>query len=204
MYTPPEGVPEKILSHLPAGYDLYKELMSTFSRMHTMTSVLRSASSTDAQRLELSDSVSRIDAALYQSICMPFTEGNRSRRRHIQQSLYILTLVYTSLVSEYEGPQTEIFIYRFEKIWDGESREWSEVIIGIFRSLLVGENLGSQVLMHQIARLIDLSVTLGWALWRHIKEVLLNYFVYDPACHGQLQELWKGRFEPVSPLLEIG
>ncbi|KAH7360977.1 hypothetical protein BKA65DRAFT_196244 [Rhexocercosporidium sp. MPI-PUGE-AT-0058] len=203
LHSNPEGVPVKIISSLPAGYDLYQELMCTFDRLHTMTAAIRSADTTDEQRLDISVALDRVDAALYESICILDTEFNRSRRRHLQESICLLTMVYTSLVSEYEGPQTEIFIYRFEKIWTGEGCEWGSIIIGIFRSLLVGEGYHSEVFMHRVLRLVDVSTKIAWAGWRHIKEVLMAFFVWDPACHGQLQDIWKDRMEPISPLKEM-
>ncbi|KAH6701988.1 hypothetical protein BKA61DRAFT_681258 [Leptodontidium sp. MPI-SDFR-AT-0119] len=204
LRSSPEGVPVKIISSLPAGYDLCQELMCTFDLLHTMTAVVRSADTTVEQRLEISDAVNRVDAVLYQSICIPDTEFNRSRRRHLQETLCLVTLVYASVVSEYdEGPQTEIFIYRFEKIWTGEGRKWGSIVIGIFRSLLVGEGYHSEGFMGRVLSLVDVSTKLAWSGWRHIKEVLMAFFVWDPACSGQLQDVWKERMEPLSPLTEI-
>lgn len=136
--------------------------MCTFDRLHTMTTVVRSADTTVERRLEISDAVNRVDAVLYQSICIPDTEFNRSRRRHLQETLCLVTLVYASVVSEYdEGPQTEIFIYRFEKIWTGEGRKWGSIVIGIFRSLLVGEGYHSEGFMGRVLSLVDVSTKLA-------------------------------------------
>ncbi|PVH82232.1 hypothetical protein DL98DRAFT_142389 [Cadophora sp. DSE1049] len=209
----PSGVPSKIIASLPAGYDLYQELMCTFDRLHTMTSVLRSEISTAEQCLEISECVNRVDALLYQSICIPDTEFNRSRRRHLLESLCLLTLIYTSLVSEYEGAaQIEVFMYRFEKIWSGGADasdvcvcvcEWGRIVIGIFRALLVGEGFHEDGFMSRVLGLVDVCTGLDWERWRGVKEVLMGFFVGSPACHGGLQDLWRERMMGVSPLVEV-
>ncbi|KAL2074871.1 hypothetical protein VTL71DRAFT_8650 [Oculimacula yallundae] len=202
LRSSPEGVPEDFFPGLPASYDLCQELMCTFDRLHTMTTVVNAPDSSEEQRRDVFDAVRRTDAALYQSISIPDTEFNRSRRRHLYESLCLLTLVYTSLVTESKGTQTELFIYRFERIWTGEACEWGIVVVGIFRSLMIGDGYHSEMFLEQVLQLVDLSTRLAWAGWRHIRELLMNFFVWDPACRGQLQDLWKERIEKISPWKE--
>ncbi|KAK6585680.1 hypothetical protein PZA11_002407 [Diplocarpon coronariae] len=203
-HTDPDGVPADILSNLSGSYDLYGELMSVLSGMSLMTTVSRSDSASDAQRHEVSNNVARIDTALHQWIRLPRIEGCKSRRRYVLQSLYLVALIYTSLVSEYNVPQNGIFLERFERIWAGDAHEWGMSVGGVFRSLLQGDHFGSQEFESHAARLVDSSITRGWIEWRDINETLLKFFMYDQACRGQLQTLWKGRLEQIPPVLAIG
>lgn len=215
LRSDPSGVPPKIIASLPAGYDLYQELMSTFSRLQTMTTIMHSNISTAAQRCEVYESINRVDALLYQSICIPDTEFNRSRRRHIRESLCFLTLIYSSLSSEWEGSaRSEVFLFRFEKVWRIESGnsdsdvrasvcEFGRMVIGLFRALLLGEGFHEHGFMQKVLELVDVCTRLDWEGWRAVKEVLMEFFVGSPACQGTLQSLWRWRIGSVSLLINV-
>ena len=183
-----------------------------------MTAILHSRSSTADQRRQVRESVSRVDALLYQSICIPDTEFNRGRRRHIHESLCCLTLIYSSLVSEWEGvAQSEVFLFRFEKMWrrtesgigdgDGDMRacvcQWGRIVIDIFRALLVGGGFRDDWFMRRVLTLVDVCTQLDWEGWRTVKEVLMEFFVGSPACQGTLQNLWRERVGSVSLLVDV-
>lgn len=180
-----------------------------------MTAILHSKTSTDDQRREVYDSVSRVDALLYQSICIPDTEFNRSRRRHVRESLCFLTLIYSFLVSEWEdGAQSEVFLFRFEKMWrtesgngDGDMRacacQWGRIVIGLFRALLVGEGFHEDGFMRRVLTLVDVCTQLDWEGWRTVKELLMGFFVGSPACQGTLQDLWREGVGSVSLLIDV-
>ncbi|KUJ12894.1 uncharacterized protein LY89DRAFT_737794 [Mollisia scopiformis] len=190
LYTAIDGVPEKILQGLPVGYDLFKELVSMFEGMHNVTSLVQSSGDHIHERPEF---IVQSEAELYKTLCMPDTEGVRSRRRHIHQSLLILPLVYMALVSEYEGASAELFLYRFQKVLAGDAAPWGEAVANLFRTLLVSEPWESRLFAMQISLLVDVCTTLEWQSWREIKSSLLQFFIYDPACHGPMQESWKNR-----------
>lgn len=197
LYTATDGVPEKILRGLPVGYDLYKELVVTFEGMHGLTSLVQSGGATDPG-LERPEFIVQTEAELYKILCTPDTEGVRSRRRHVHQSLLILPLVYMALVSEYEGPSAELFLLRFRNSLTGDSVLWGEAVANLFRTLLVGEPWESELLATQLSLLVDVCITLEWSSWRDIKTALLQFFIYDPACRGPLQESWKNRIMTIA------
>jgi hypothetical protein len=197
LYTPLDGVPETLRKNIPAGYDLYKELISTFEGMYTMTSIIRSRESSATRSLAIPNTINRVDAELYRLICLPDQIGPRSRRRYLQQSLYILTLIYTILLSSYEEPATEAFLHRFESTLAGETSSLGNAVSDLFRLLFAGEPFGSEVFAWHISQLVDTCFSLGWSSWKYIKEVLLDFFVHDIACQGPLQELWKNRIAAI-------
>lgn len=149
------------------------------------------------------ESLSQVDNLLHQSMSLPETRGNRSRRRHLLQSLYLLFLIYTILVSNFEGSSCEVFMYRFENVWAPEMGEWSRVVNGLFRSLLAGEGFESEVFVLRVEQAVNLLVMFQWKEWRRINEVLLQFFVGDSACSGQLQEVWKGRMGKGAQVVEL-
>lgn len=195
LYTATDGVPEKILRGLPLGYDLYKELIDLFEGMHQLTSLAQSGADYILDKPEF---LIQTEAELYKTVCLPDTEGVRSRRRHTHQSLLILPLIYMALVSEYEGPSAELFLYRFQKILLGDGACWGEAVANLFRTLLTGEPWESKLFGLQISLLVDVCTTLEWSAWRDIKNALLQFFIYDSACHGPLQESWKNRIMTIA------
>lgn len=192
----PESIIQNILLGLPAGYNLPKVILEKFRRLVTVTSVVRNTNASTAERLESSSFISRTDADLCKSIAPRLgsdKEGNTSRRHHLTQTFQLVVLIYTTLVSGYEGPTTELFLYRFEKIFKDESIEWGRVIVCLFRLLLAGVAFESDIFKTEMSLLIDTSLPMLWTQWRDVKVVLLDFFVHNPACHGQLQNLWKQR-----------
>jgi hypothetical protein len=196
-YTALDGVPENFRKNIPAGYDLYKELASTFERMYTMTSIIRSRESAGVRSLAIPNTINRVDAELYRLTCLPNQKGTRSRRRNLQQSLYILTLIYTILVSAYEGPATEVFLYQFEKTLPDEASSLGNALTDLFRLLLAGETFGSEIFAWHISQFVETCIPLSWSSWRDIKVALLDFFVQDVACQGLLQDLWKNRIAAI-------
>ncbi|CZR54674.1 uncharacterized protein PAC_04558 [Phialocephala subalpina] len=199
LYTVTDGVPEKIIRGLPIGYDLYKELASTFKGMHTVTSLVQSGGAMAPDLgLERPDFIVQTEGELYRTLCTPDTDGVRSRRRHVHQSLLILPLVHMALVSEYEGPSAELFLYRFRVTLIGDTTPWGEAVASLFRSMLAGEPWDSELFAVQISHLLDVCITLEWNSWRDIKTALLQFFIYDTACRGPLQESWKNRIMTIT------
>lgn len=196
-YTATDGVPEKILRGLPLGYDLYKELVSTFEGLYNLTSLLQSGGVTN-QSLERPEFIFQAETELYRTLCMTDTDGVRSRRRHIHQSFLILPLVYMAVVSEYEGTSAELFLYRFGKVIAGDGILWGGAITNLFRTLLAREPWDSELFTIQISHLFDICTTLEWSPWRDIKTAMLDFFIYDPACHGPLQASWKNRIMTIT------
>ncbi|KAE9369852.1 hypothetical protein N431DRAFT_485662 [Stipitochalara longipes BDJ] len=193
LCTTLEGVPEHMHKNIPAGYDLYKELVSTFEGMYTMTSIIRSKESAGTRSLAIPNSINRVDAELYRLICLPDQIGTRSRRRNLLQSLYILTLIYTILVSAYEGPATEVFLYQLEKTLPEEASNLGSALTDLFRLLLAGEAFSTDVFTWHVSQFVETCLPLSWSSWRDIKVALLGFFVQDTACQGLLQDLWKNR-----------
>lgn len=196
LYTATDGVPVNILRGLPVGYDLYKELVGTFEGMHGITSLVQSSGATDLG-FERPEFIVQTEAELYKTLCTLDTEGVRSRRRHVHQSLLILPLVYMALASEHEGPSAELLL-RFQNNLTGDIILWGEAVANLFRTLLVGEPWESELIATQISLLVDVCITLEWSSWRDIKTALLQFFIHDPACRGPLQESWKNRIMTIA------
>jgi hypothetical protein len=192
----PERAIQNILLALPEGFDLPKMIFETFRKLGTVTSTVRNANASTADRLESSTFISRTDAHLCKSIAPrlgPDREGNTSRRYHLTQTFRLLVLIYTTLVASYEGPTTELFLYRFERAFRNELIIWGRLIVSLYRLLLADVAHESEIFTAEINLLIDTSLPMTWAQWRDLKDALLDFFVHNPACHGQLQDLWKQR-----------
>jgi hypothetical protein len=162
-----------------------------------MTSSTRSRESPATRSLAIPNTINRVDAELYRLTCLPDQIGARSRRRYLQQSLYILMLIYTILLSGYEGPATEVFLHRFENTLSGETSSFGNAASDLFRLLLASEPFGSEVFSWHISQLVDTCFPLGWSSWKYVKEALLDFFVHDIACQGPLQDLWKNRIAAI-------
>lgn len=194
-------MPENILSGLPTGYDLYQTVADTFKGLLTLTILLRRGESDMTQRSESSAFITRVDSDLYRSIILPDQEGVRSRRRHIQQSLEILALIYVALVSMHfqnNGVSTDMFLAKFKTIAIGENIEWGLTVANFFRYLLLGDEFDRDEFSAQVSSVIDVCAALGWSSWWNIKKALFEFFVYDPSCEGRLQLLWQRRISTVS------
>ena len=194
LYSSPSGVPETILQGLPTGYDLYRTLAEIFKGLLTLTSVLRDGDSDLTQRSESSTFITRVHSDLYHTINLPDQEGVRSRRRHIEQSLEILALVYAALISIHSqdnGVSTDTFIARFKTVAINENVEWGLTVVNFFRYLLLGEDFDRDEFSAQISSLYDVCAALGWEPWRNIKKALFEFFVSDVACERRLQVLWQ-------------
>lgn len=189
----PENIIRDIALGLPAGYDLSEVISDIFRRLGTVTSVVRGGNSTNAERLESSSFVGRMDAQLFRSITVPDRVGSTSRRLHLTQVFHILVLIYVTLVSGYEGPSIEVFLYRFKEIFKNEAIDLGRVVVKLFRLLLAGVPFESEIFTAEMSQLIDACVSMGWSPWRDIKVALLNFFIQDLACQGQLQDLWRHR-----------
>ena len=162
-----------------------------------MTSIIRSRDSAGIRSLAIPNSINRVDADFYRLICLPEQKGVRSRRRNIQQSLYILSLMYTILVSGHEGIDTEEFLYRLEKSLPEEASSLGNALTDLFRLLLAGETFGSDVFAWHLSQFVETCLLLSWSVWRDIKAALLQFFVQDIACKGLLQDLWKNRLAAI-------
>jgi hypothetical protein len=190
----PEDIIRNIVLGLPAEYDLPEVISGLFQRLGIVTSVIKGGSnSTNAERLESSSFIRRIDSQLFKSIAVPDREGNTSRRPHLTQVFYIVVLIYVTLLSRHEGPSVEVFLYRFEEIFKNEASNLGRVIVKLFRLLLAGVPFESEIFTAEMSLLVDACVTMTWSPCRDLKVTLLNFFVQDSACQGQLQELWKHR-----------
>jgi len=195
--TDPLGVPERVVRRLPAGFDLYEEVGSIIQGMHDMTLAVRADDSAASQNIESKAIVECIDTKLTHSMSTPDKNGGGYRRRYILQSFHILFLIYTTLVSGYEGPAGELFIYRFEKAMAEKGPDFGNAIANLFSLLLASDDLTSDTLAACLSELVDVAVTLDCPSWREVRNALLNFFVHDPACHGELQDLWKERMEAI-------
>jgi hypothetical protein len=160
--------------------------------MHAITIGIRADDSV-SQNIESYAIINHINTKLHDFISTPDLEGGTYRRRYIRLSFYILVLIYTALVSVYEGPATELFIYRFEKALVDSGPDFGNTIANLFRLLLAGEDLTSDTFAVCLLELVDVAAMMEWSSWRDVKNTLLNFFVHSPACCGQLQDLWKER-----------
>ena len=191
-------MPEKILAGLPNGYDLLREIANLVQGLRTLTVAIRAGESVHSERTGSYIFIARIDSELYRSVRSPDQAGNRSRRRYLLQSCHIFALTYVALVTGSGGTATELFLYRFENGFTVIASEMGAVAAKTFRSLLAKEDFRPQTLATTISELIDVCVTLDWSSWRDISGVLLDFFLCDPSCHGQLQQLWKERMACLS------
>jgi hypothetical protein len=191
LFTPPDGVPEKILRGLPAGYDLYRQITRIFEGLRALTCALFAGAGGQSQDVESLSFISGIDEELCSSVRGADPEGNRSRRRYILQAFNILALLYTILLSGYEGTSTELFLYRFENVFNDGYEMLGAAVAHIFRSLLTGEALDSDIFVLEMSQLIEVRVPLTWACWQSIKRCLFEFLIENPACRDDLQDLWK-------------
>jgi hypothetical protein len=196
----PENAPYSVISNLPVGYDLRNYIADLFTGLRRVAIVLWAIVPDDTQRSESAAFVSRVDTDLYRSICAPDQEGNRSRRRYIQQSFHILILLSTALISK--GPRSASsqiagYLDVLEIIITTESERWGNHVIDLLR-VLFGGHASDMEFDLNIKDVMDASITLCWDEWRSIKNALLSFFVDDTACEGRLQTLWKGRIAAVA------
>ena len=72
---------------------------------------------------------------------------------------------------------------------------WGSAVSTLYKSLLVSDGAHGAVITIDgyIETVIDKSIMLSWEEWRGIKRLLLDFFVNDELCEGQLQGLWKAR-----------
>jgi hypothetical protein len=190
------GVPEKILRRLPTSFDLYKEVGSIIQGMHAITVAIRTVDSA-SQNIESHPIINHIDTKLHDLISTPDLEGGIYRRRYILLSFHILVLIYTALLSVYEGPATKLLIYRFEKALVDNTPDFGSTTTNLFTLLLAGEDLTSDTFAAYMSELLDVAAIMDWSSWRDVSNALLNFFVHGPACHGQLQDLWKERMAAI-------
>jgi hypothetical protein len=160
--------------------------------MHAITIAIR-ADDSASQNIESYAIINHINTKLHSLISTPDLEGGRYRRRYIRLSFHILVLIYAALVSVYEGPATELFIFRFEKALVDNGPDSGNTITNFFRLLLASEDLTSDTFVVCMLDLVDVAAMMDWSSWQDVKNALLNFFVHSPACHGQLQALWKER-----------
>lgn len=200
------GVPENFRRRLPVRFDLYEEVGSIIQGLHTTTIAIRTDDTSTFQNLASNTIITRINIKLSDLIHVPDPEGASFRPMYLIQSFYILALVYTALVLGYEGPAAELFIYRFEKALVDSGTDFGIAISNLYRLLLASEDLTSDTFGVCMIELVDIAVTMDWSSWRDVKNMLLDFLVHDPACHGQLQDLWKERMatllQAASPLEE--
>jgi hypothetical protein len=202
----PFGVPKNFYRRLPVNFDLYEEIGTIIQGLHSITIVNRADDTSAFQNLESNDFITHIITKLSDSLCIQDLEGSSFRHRYLTQSFYIVALVYTALVLGFEGPAAELFIYRFEKALIDSGTDFGIAIGNLFRLLLASEDLTSDTFGACMSELVDAIVMMDWSSWRDVKITLLDFLVHDPACHGQLQDLWKERTAPLlratSPLEE--
>lgn len=193
LHTNPAGVPKNILESCPVGFDLYQALTGTFKGLEMVTSVIQSKDNTDTEKLASAAFINETDSALYKTFLVPDQEGARGRRQYVQQSFYLLVLIYMTLISGYYGPSTELFLYRFEKAMSDKAEDWGKDVAALFRLLLMGRSIYAEDFSVCLSEFVDISVVLDWDSWRNIKLSLFEFLMYNPACHGELQILWKDR-----------
>jgi hypothetical protein len=193
-------VPKNILQSLPERYDLYQHIIDVFRGLEIVKSATRSGACDDSKFIKSSAFVNSVDSELYRSVSLPELEGNRGRRRHIQQSCYLVSLIYVAFVSrQYSTEQlAETFIDRVHDSLFSGSRSWAMAVTSLFRLLLSGDVLDSDSFAVEISRLMDATVMLSCAAARDIKGALLDFYLHDFACEGRLQALWKRRMTTIS------
>lgn len=192
------GLPGNFRRRLPVEFDRYEVIGSIIQGLHTITIAIRADDTSASQNLESNAFITRINTKLSESICIQDREGSSFRQLYLFQSFHILALVYTSLVLGYEGPAAELFINRFERALDDSGTDFGIAIGNLFRLLLAGEDMSSDTFGACTSELVDAIVTMDWSSWRDVKITLLEFWVHDPACHGQLQDLWKERIASLS------
>jgi len=206
----PAGVPENILESLPVGYDLYRDLADAFKGLELVTSVIQSENPTDIERSKSAAFIASVDSELHQTALMSGNhtalqrttvvqgqDGPRSRRHNIRQSFHLLVLIYMACISGYDGASASRFLYRLEKALDVEASEWGSNVVELFRLLLMGKSVYSEEFAPCISRFIDIGVAMTWESWGSIKLCLLDFLLYNPACGGELQTLWRNRLKGV-------
>jgi hypothetical protein len=206
FHIDPFGVPEYVRRRFPVKFDLYKEIGSIIQESHKITIVIRADGTSAFQNLENNAIITRLNTKLSDSIRIQDPEGGSFRPMYLLQSFYILALVYAALVLGYEGLAADLFVYRFEKALVDGGTDFGIAIGNLFRLLLACEDLTSDTFGVCMSELVDVAMTMDWSSWRDVKNMLLDFLVHDPACHGQLQDLWKERMASLlraaSPLEE--
>jgi hypothetical protein len=183
----------KTAPRLPPGYDMTQVLPGLFKSLGTVTSVIKGGSCTDEERLESSTFISETDAKLFNLRCQPDRTGNTSRRHHLNQVFPTLVLIYVTFISGHEGQSTSKFLSRFQEIFYNETVAFGNVIMNIFRLLLSHVAFESETFTVEMASLIEACTKMDWLAMRDVKVALFDFLVRDPACKGQLQDLWKNR-----------
>jgi hypothetical protein len=102
-------------------------------------------------------------------------------------------LIYVTFISGYKSQSAENFFSQLEDIIDDEAEAWGRSITKIFKLLLAGVAFESELFATEIESLIEACTKMDWEAMRDIKVALFEFFVKDPACKGQLQNLWKHR-----------
>jgi hypothetical protein len=190
--APEEKVPETE-PRLPPGYDMTQVLPDLFKRLGIVTSVIKGDNATDEERLDSSTFISEMDAKLFGLRCLPDRTGNTSRRHHLNQVFPVVVLIYVTFISGHESQSADNFFSRFEDMIDDEAEAWGRSITKIFKLLLAGVAFESELFAAEMSSLIEACINMDWEAMRDVKVALFEFFVKDPACKGQLQDLWKNR-----------
>ncbi|KAE9378982.1 hypothetical protein N431DRAFT_326830 [Stipitochalara longipes BDJ] len=189
----PEDKVPKSAPRLPPGYDMTKVLPDIFKGLGTVSSVINGDDFTNEARLNSSTFINETDAKLYSLKCLPDRTGNTSRRHHLNQVFPTVVLIYVTFISNHDGPTTNEFLSRFDKIFEGNAVDLGQVFVKIFQLLLAGVPFESESFTAEISSLIEACTEMDWLAMRDTKAALLDFLVHDPACEGQLQDLWKDR-----------
>ena len=144
-------------------------------------------------RTLVSQHVSRMDAELYKSICVPDIVGNRSRRQYITQSFNIIQLMSAAMVLSSAGMNVDRFVEMMVTNLAGEATKFIVLLMDLAKLIFRGQKLSSDTLAIRVSSCVDAITELEWEAWRHIKTVLLDLFLHHEICKGRLQTLWKLR-----------
>jgi hypothetical protein len=192
----PSGVPEIILQNMPKRYDLYREITNDFHFLQLVTLAIRSKSLDDTKLSQSAMFIERIDAGLHWSISLPPIEGIKRRRRDIQQSCYLATLIYVAFLSgqHQQGTPSYEFVHRVRNMLHPRIRPWAEALADLFQLLLDNpDGVSNEIFVMKLERLMDVIFIMECAPSRDVKDGLLNFFLFDPVCEGRLQTSWKRR-----------
>jgi hypothetical protein len=193
LISNPEGVPEKMLQTAPEGYDLFQHITGAVTRFELVTAFMQSNQTEDTMRTMVSQHVSRMDAELYKSICVPDIVGNRSRRQYITQSFNIIQLMSASMALSSAGMNKDQFVEMMVTNLAGEATKFIVLLMDLAKLIFGGQKLSSDTLAIRVSLCVDAITELEWEAWRHIKTVLLDLFLHHEVCEGMLQTLWKQR-----------
>ena len=111
----------------------------------------------------------------------------------MNQVIPLVVLIYVTFISRYERQSAGNFFSRFEDIIDDEAEASGKSITKIFKLLLAGVAFESELFATEIESLNEGCTKMDWEAMRDVKVALFEFFVKDPACKGQLQDLWKHR-----------